>query len=143
MFPNDNLDDGQKKPDSSDEPSSDLSQDSTETTTQVVQETTTEEVIKPTETPVTDIPASSTPEVPIPQPTTPLVQDTPQPIQPLFSSDPAPAYPVKKSKTKLILGACLTILIIGGATAYIFLIFIPSKPENVYKTAMDRSGRGL
>ena len=143
MFPNDNLDDGQKKPDNSDEPSSDLSQDSTETTTQVVQEITTEEVIKPTETPVTDIPASSAPEVPIPQPTTPLVQDTPQPIQPLFSSDPAPAYPVKKSKTKLILGACLTILIIGGATAYIFLIFIPSKPENVYKNAMDRSGRGL
>ena len=66
MFPNDNLDDGQKKPDNSDEPSSDLSQDSTETTTQVVQEITTEEVIKPTETPVTDIPASSAPEVPIP-----------------------------------------------------------------------------
>lgn len=94
------------------------------------------------------VPVSS--EAPYSPAVTPMTTTTPAPAgttapdaSTFFQSGTTTPYKNKKSKKRLILGSCLTLLILGGFAAYALLIFIPSKPANVYAKAMSRSGEAL
>lgn len=55
-----------------------------------------------------------------------------------------PIQPTKKSKRKLfIFSGIASFLIIASTLGYVFGLYVPSQPENVYSTAMNRSGKGL
>lgn len=76
------------------------------------------------------------------EPSMPAPVDNNLPPQPPAS--PAADMPMvpapKKSKKKLfiIIGSIVALILL--VLAYIFFIFIPSKPENVFKTGLNRSG---
>ncbi len=53
----------------------------------------------------------------------------------------APVGGGRSKKKLLFLGAAVAVLV-AGASAYVFGFYIPNKPENVYATAMSRTGDG-
>lgn len=79
---------------------------------------------------------SPTPNPPSPTPQTQLPQE-------LFAKDPSPFKPPSTGKKKwFILGGSLAaILLIGGL--YLFLIFLPSRPQAVWNTSLNRSGQAI
>lgn len=95
--------------------------------------------------PQPDVPAADTqkPPEPINNP-----QRGSQPTPPgyeIFPSDsntphPSPKRGFLSKKLLLIVLPFILVLLIGG---YIFGFYIPNKPENVYKTGLDRSGDAL
>ena len=71
--------------------------------------------------------------------------DNPPTINPLQSSTPVISMVAskKRGKKRVILVSALIFLVIVGFGGYVFAFFIPSKPENVFLTALDRSGQGF
>lgn len=69
----------------------------------------------------------------------PLSPTVGQPIQPMS------ALPPKKSRTKkfVIILVALSVLMILMAVAYVFAIYIPNQPQNVWKTGLNRSGQAI
>lgn len=56
----------------------------------------------------------------------------------------APQPPKKTSKKKLIIGGiilALLLVLLGGG--YVFAIYIPNQPQNVWKTGLERSGKAV
>lgn len=102
-------------------------------------------VVTPPSDPATTIPASPTPVTTEPSPAAPLVSQFPQ----ANSSAPSPltppptSYNSKKPNKKLFAiagGGLLAMLLLGG---FVFGYYIPNKPQNVYKTGLNRSGQAV
>lgn len=99
----------------------------------------------------TFMPGAQTPPSPVsPQPTVPAQS-------PLTPSDSAPGQsgisnqfpaatavspPPKKKKTKLFAAIAIFVVVLLGA-GYVFAFYIPNKPQNVYKTGLNRSGQAI
>ncbi len=60
----------------------------------------------------------------------------------MFQASPALSAP-KKSRKKLLAIGIASILVLGGIGGYVFGLYIPSQPDNVYSKAMDRTGKAL
>jgi hypothetical protein len=56
---------------------------------------------------------------------------------------PAAKQPGRRRKKMLIISGALAAVIVLASLGYVFGFYIPSKPENVYRTSMDRSGRAI
>lgn len=61
---------------------------------------------------------------------------TSQITQPVVSASQQQGNKGKKKGRAILIAIALLILILGGAAAYIFLVFIPNKPENIFKKAV-------
>lgn len=129
MFPNDSSDNDEAKPQNSSSPESSEPQAfSPRPFSQAVQNETVQPSVNTTVNPVTNQPAD--PNTPLPDAST------------MFQASTPIATP-KKSRKKLLVTSLLSILVIGGLAGYVFGLYIPSKPENMYSKAMDRSGQAL
>lgn len=51
--------------------------------------------------------------------------------------------PPKKSKKKLIAGLVTVLIMVGAGVGGVFGYYLPNKPENVYRTGMERSGEAI
>src|SRR5690606_31032379 len=51
--------------------------------------------------------------------------------------------PPKKSKKPLFVGLFVALAVVLGSAGYVFGYYIPNKPENVWKTGLNRSGDTL
>lgn len=70
--------------------------------------------------------------------------NTPSSVNLSALNDTTPAVDIpKKSKKRLIMLSAFGSFIVLLAIAYVFLIFMPSKPANVYAIAIVRSGEAL
>lgn len=109
----------------------------------------------PGETPPSS-PYSPTPPQPLRPPVSPdtytPVQPPlpPRPIDPLQAAQndalagfPSPIQPKKSKKKLIIISIIVAVLIIAGAATYVFAFYIPNKPENVWRTSMERSGQAV
>lgn len=65
--------------------------------------------------------------------------DVSSPYNPILSSAPAP-----KSKRKCIVLIVVAVLILlAAAAAYMFAVYLPSRPANVYKAGLQNTGKAL
>lgn len=86
-------------------------------------------------------PVQSAPQTPQSQPQVTGIPQNPQPAPPL-----PPSGPNKKSSRKkksIIIGAVVATLIILLGAGYVFGYYIPNKPENIYKSGFDRTGKAV
>ncbi len=65
----------------------------------------------------------------------------PQPTQQSSGVPAQPFPPQKKSKNKLVLASgVFAFLLLAGSLGYVFGIYLPNTPENVWKTGLSRTG---
>lgn len=66
------------------------------------------------------------------------------PPRPMFAADPAPVLPpAQKSKKKLyIITGTAAFLLLAGL-AFLFLWFLPNRPDAVFSSSLDRSGKAI
>src|SRR5262249_50861786 len=75
---------------------------------------------------------------PPPEPVSPPPQPVFQPEQPAFSPPP-----VKRSRRKLLLLIAIPLVaLIGASAAAYFGYYAPNQPDNLWKTALTRTGKG-
>lgn len=82
-------------------------------------------------------PVESSPQTP--------AASTPAPAQPvMFAADPVGVVPLApKSKKKLFIIAGATAFLLLTGLAYLFLIFLPNRPDAVFSNGLDRSGKAI
>ncbi|MEK9196262.1 MAG: hypothetical protein AAB914_02730, partial [Patescibacteria group bacterium] len=103
-----------------------------------------EETPAPVETPIADSPlVESTPSTVTEAVSTPQAE----PVGQTSPADPAAFVPITNSepsknklKLPLIIAIAVVLIIVAGVGAYFGLV-VPNKPENVYNSAMGRSGK--
>lgn len=105
-------------------------------------------IISPDQPTGTEQPVAPIAEVPDPVDT--IAPTAPSVIQPQMQTPVAESFPAastlpepKKSKKKLYLILAGVGLLLLAALVYIFLFYLPNKPENVYRTGLTRSGKAI